>query len=580
MNILGLNCLAHDTAAALVMDGQVVAFVEEERLSREKHTWKFPDLAIRWCLETGGLAMGDIDVVTFDYRPALDYARGMAFDILPNLPGSAKHWAKQTYVDARHVWKARDFRRRHGFRKEIRFLGHHDTHAAAAFLTSPFERAVTLSVDRGGDYLSTAAYLCEGTTVRTVHQVRHPHSLGELYSAVTWWLGFKPNYDEGKTMGLASFGRPTYLDDFRSMVRLRDGGDFRIDLSWAGWHTERGWVSPRFLTRFGPPRRPGEPLTEHHEDVAYGVQAVTEEAALHLARWAYRESGGSKSLCLAGGVALNSVMNARLLVDGPFDNIFIPAPCGDAGNAIGGALAAWHHDTGKPRDWQMEHAYLGPSFTDAEIRQVLGERKLTYRQVPDPAEAAAELLAQGRITGWFQGRAEVGPRALGNRSILADPRPDHMKDTINAEVKHREAFRPFAPSVLAEEAPTWFEPVAPSPFMLLCLPVRPERRHEVPAITHIDGTGRLQTVTEAANPLFRRLIEAFYRRTGVPMVLNTSFNDQGEPIVSSPGEALRTYFSTGLDALVIGNYVLEKTRTAGMPPPGPGEGGYEPGTAG
>ena len=558
MHVLGLNCLAHDTAAALVVDGQVVAFVEEERLSREKHTWKFPDRAIAWCLEAGGLQIGDIDVVTFDYRPGLDYARGLAFDILPSLPRSAKHWAKQTFVDGRHVWKARDFRRRWAYAGEIRFLGHHDTHAATAFLTSPFERAVTLSIDRGGDYLSTAAFLCEGTQMREIARVRHPHSLGELYSAVTWWLGFKPNYDEGKTMGLASFGRPRYLEDFRSMVQLRPEGDFRIDLSWAGWPTEHGWVSDRFLKRFGPPRRPDEPLTEHHEDVAYGVQAITEEAALHLARWAARQASGTVGLCLAGGVALNSVMNARLLVDGPFDQIYIPAPSGDAGNALGGALMAWHEVTGKPRGWQMEHAYLGPEFSPAQIRTALQERRLRYREVADPAEAAAELLVAGKIIGWFQGKAEVGPRALGHRSILADPRPAHMKDTINAQVKHRERFRPFAPSVLAEEAGAWFDPVCPSPFMLLCLPVRPERQAEVPAITHVDGTGRLQTVAEDNDPIFRRLIEGFHRRTGVPMVLNTSFNDAGEPIVSSPAEALRTYFATGLDALVIGPYVLEK----------------------
>jgi carbamoyltransferase len=288
------------------------------------------------------------------------------------------------------------------------------------------------------------------------------------------------------------------------------------------------------------------------------VQAVTEEAALHLARWAARRVPGKPALCLAGGVALNSVMNARLLLDGPFDEIFIPAPCGDAGNAIGGALMAWHADTGKPRGWQMDSAYLGPEFSAAQIRSALEERKLAYREVPDPAEAAAELLVAGKIIGWFQGKAEVGPRALGHRSILADPRPPHMKDTINREVKHRERFRPFAPSVLAEEAGEWFDPVSASPFMLLCLPVRPERRAQVPAITHVDGTGRLQTVPDGSDPVFRRLIQGFHRRTGVPMVLNTSFNDAGEPIVNSPGEALRTYFATGLDALVIGPYVLEK----------------------
>ncbi|MGH2770576.1 MAG: carbamoyltransferase C-terminal domain-containing protein [Actinomycetota bacterium] len=268
-------------------------------------------------------------------------------------------------------------------------------------------------------------------------------------------------------------------------------------------------------------------------------------------------------MCLSGGVALNSVMNARVGIEGPFEDLFIPAPAGDAGNALGGALLAWHHETGKPREWQMEHALLGPQYPEAEIRRSLEERKLSYRKVADPSEEAAGLLAAGKIVGWFQGRAEAGPRALGNRSILADPRPAHMKDTLNKEVKHREPFRPFAPAVLAGSAPEWFEHARASPFMLLVLPIRPERRDRVPAVTHVDGTGRLQTVTETANPALYRLIEAFKRRTGVPMVLNTSFNDRGEPIVCSPRDALATYFGTGLDALVIGPYELEK-RPSGL----------------
>jgi carbamoyltransferase len=556
--VLGINCLAHDTAAALVADGKLVAFLEEERLSRDKHTWAFPDLAIGWCLKEAGITIGEVDLVTFDFRPGLDYARGVAFDILPRFPRSVKHWAKQTYVDGWHLWKAIAFRRRWGYRGRIRFIEHHLAHAAAAYLSSPFDHAAALTIDRGGDYLSTTVYACEGIQLRPLLRVRNPHSLGELYSALTWWLGFMPNWDEGKVMAVASFGRPTYLEDFRRMVRLRPDGGFQIDLSWAGWHVERSWLSAKFLDRFGPRRAPSEPLTAHHEDVAYALQTVTEEAALHLARAAAERLPEVRALCLSGGVALNSVMNARVAVEGPFEDLFIPAPAGDAGNALGGALLAWHQETGKPRDWQMEHAFFGPRYSEAEIRRCLDERKLTYRRVDDPSDEAAGLLAAGKIVGWFQGRAEAGPRALGNRSILADPRPAHMKDTLNAEVKHREPFRPFAPAVLAGSASEWFEHARPSPFMLLVLPIRPERRDQVPAVTHVDGTGRLQTVTEAANPELHRLIEAFERRTGVPMVLNTSFNDRGEPIVCSPQDALRTYFGTGLDALVIGPYVLEK----------------------
>ncbi len=556
--VLGINCLAHDTAAALVIDGRVQAFVEEERLNRDKHTWAFPDLAIEWCLRAAGIELSDVDLVTFDYRPGVDYLRALA-DILPRLPRSAKHWAKQTYVDGWHIWKALRFRRRWNYKGRIRFVEHHLAHAASSFLSSPFDQAVALTIDRGGDYVSTAVYSCEGAELRPLLRVRNPHSLGELYSAVTWWLGFAPNWDEGKVMALASFGRPTYLEDFRRMVRWERSGRFAFDLSWAGWHDERGWLSPKFLDVYGPPRKPDEPLTSHHEDVAHAVQALTEEVAISLAHSAARLMPGVPRLCLSGGVTLNSVMNARILSDGPFDDVFIPAPAGDAGNSLGGALMGWHDETAKPRNWQMEHAYLGPEYADGEIRRLLDERKLAYRAVADPAQEAAALLADGRIVGWFQGRAEAGPRALGNRSILADPRPAHMKDTLNHDVKHREAFRPFAPAVLAEKVGEWFEPAHASPFMLLVLPIREDKRGQVPAVNHVDGTGRLQTVTEAANPLFYRLIEAFARRTGVPIVLNTSFNDKGEPIVCSPQDALRTYFGTGIDALVIGSNVLEKT---------------------
>jgi carbamoyltransferase len=435
---------------------------------------------------------------------------------------------------------------------------HHLCHAAASFLTSPYDEATTLTIDRGGDYLSTAVFRCQGSTMTPVLKVHNPHSLGELYTAVTWWLGFTPNWDEGKVMALASFGKPTYVDDFRDMVTLREDGDFRIDLSWAGWHLERKPLSRRFTDRFGPPRLPGAPLTQEHEDVAFAIQAITEETALHLAAAAGRRWGTSPPLCLSGGVVLNSVMNARLLHEGPYGDVFMQPAVGDAGNSLGAALHVWHEVTGKPRTFEMEHASWGPGYSDETIRRALDERKLVYRKVHDPADEAADLIARGKITAWFQGRAEAGPRALGNRSILADPRLPGMKDTLNHEVKHREPFRPFAPSVLEEETPNWFDHPHASPFMLLVLPIKPERRQDVPAVNHVDGTGRLQTVTAANNPSYRRLIEGFFRRTGVPMVLNTSFNDKGEPIVCSPGDALRTYFATGIDALVMGSFVLEK----------------------
>jgi len=545
----------------VVVDGALVAFVEEERLSRDKHTWAFPDLAIDWCLRTAGLTINDIDVVTFDYRPVLDYARGLAFDILPGLPGSATRWAKQTYVDSMLAGKVWKFRKKWDYRGPIKMIDHHAAHAAATFFSSPMERSVAISIDRGGDYLSTAMFACEGTEVTEIMKVRNPHSLGELYSAVTWWLGFEPNWDEGKVMALASFGGPAYLDDFRKMVHMGPNGTFKIDLSWAGWHLEKQPVSERFLKRFGPRREASAELEASHYDIAFAVQTVVEETALHATHAAYRAAGArnlGQAACLAGGVCLNSVMNTRILLEGGFESVFMQPAIGDAGNAFGGALLTWHQLTGKPREWQMEHAMWGPSFGDDQIRKVLDSAKSTYRRVKDPAAEAADLIAGGKIIGWFQGAAEAGPRALGNRSILADPRPDHMKDTINKQVKHREPFRPFAPSVLASEGKDWFDDFHPSPFMLLVLPVKAEKRRLVPAITHVDGTGRLQTVTAETNPMFHKLIEAFNRKTGVPMVLNTSFNDRAEPIVCSPADALKTYFQTGIDALVIGSYVLEK----------------------
>lgn len=561
MNVLGINCFAHDTAAALVADGRLVCFVEEERLNRDKHTWAFPDLSIKWCLDQAGLEMKEIDAVTFAYRPGLDYARAVAFDVLRRLPASALRLGKQTYVDAMLAGKVARFRKRWGYRGPIKMVDHHLAHAAASFFSSGLDQSVAMSIDRGGDYLSSAIYLCEGTALKEIARVRNPHSIGELYSAITWWLGFEPNWDEGKVMALASFGRPSYADDFRRMISFGPNGRFKIDLSWAGWHLEGNPVSDKFLRRFGPRRPASEPIDATHEDVAFAVQAATEETALHMAHAALRAAGSAGvgfSACLAGGVCLNSVMNTRVLLEGGFESIFMQPAIGDAGNAFGAALWEWHRRTGKPREWRMEHAMWGPSYSDDQIRAALDGAKVSYRKVEDPSTEAADLIARGKITGWFQGAAEAGPRALGNRSILADPRPAHMKDTINREVKHREPFRPFAPSVLAEEGQEWFDDFHASPFMLLVLPVKEEKRHLVPAITHVDGTGRLQTVSEATNQAFYQLIKAFRQRTGTPMVLNTSFNDKAEPIVCSPRDALKTYFGTGLDALVIGPFVLEK----------------------
>jgi carbamoyltransferase len=361
-------------------------------------------------------------------------------------------------------------------------------------------------------------------------------------------------------MGLAPYGRDRYVDAFRDVLRLAPDGLFRVNLDWFGYHLHprpERWLSPRFYGTYGAARVPESEITEHHQDLAYALQAVTEEAGLHVAT-ALQSMTGSRNLALAGGVALNSVMNARLLAETPFERIFIQPAASDAGNALGAALYVWHQVMGKPRAWWMEHAFYGPDPGDAAMKEALAERKFSFREVDDPAEEAARLLAESKIVGWFQGRAEVGPRALGARSILADPRRAEMKDIVNERVKHREGFRPFAPAVLDEHGTDYFDPYATNPFMLLVLPIRTDKREMIPAVTHVDGTGRLQSVARDGNPQFHRLIDAFRARTGVPVVLNTSYNLRGEPIVNTPEEAIDDYERTGMDALLLGPYVLEK----------------------
>jgi len=556
--ILGINCFAHDTAAALLLDGRPVAFIEQERFNREKHTKAFPDDAIQFCLETAGLSIEELDVVAFAHRAGADFERG-ALDALKRLPRGAKRLAAQAYVDASLVRKQRAFVKRYGFSGRVINVGHHHAHAASTFFASGFDDAAVLTLDRGGDFLSTTLGHGQGNRLHTLREVRNPHSLGEIYTAVTGWLGFHPNADEGKVMGLAPYGTERYVPTFRDFVRLTPDGLFKVNLSWFRYQFESGPLSKKYLERFGPSRVPESELTDHHRDVAFGVQATTEEAGLHVAKALHRMTG-SKNLALSGGVALNSVMNARLLAETPFEHIFIQPAAGDAGNALGAALHLWHQLMGQPRDWRMEHAFLGPEYADADFKEVLTSRKLPFREVTDPPSEAAELLSRSKIVGWFQGRSEVGPRALGARSILADPRRPEMKDIVNAEVKHREGFRPFAPSVLDERGPDYFEGYYPNPFMLLVLPIKREKQDVIPAVTHVDGTGRLQSVMRQGNELYYRVIEEFERRTGVPVVLNTSFNLRGEPIVHRPEEALSDFLGTGMDALFLGPYLLEKER--------------------
>jgi carbamoyltransferase len=557
-HVLGINCFSHDTSACLLRDGRILAFVEEERFNRERHTRRFPDSAIAFCLEQAGIGARDLDVVAFAHRPGLDLARGAA-DALRR--GSPKRLAVQAYVDANLARKELAFRRRWSYRGRIAHVGHHDAHAASAFFASPFEQAAVLTLDRGGDFLSTTLQHGRGSRLHHLAAVRNPDSLGEVYTALTWYLGFAPNADEGKVMGLAPYGRDKLDGELADLVHRTPDGLFRVNLDWFAYQREGGWLSRRFLERYGPPRVPGSEISELHEDLAHALQDVLEETALHVAR-SLRARTGSPNLCLAGGVALNSVMNTRLLQEAGFEHVYIQPAASDAGNALGAALWVWHQQLGRPRGPTMEHAFWGPEFPAGACEEAVRGRGLAVRRVADAPAEAARLLADSRIVGWFQGRAEVGPRALGARSILADPRRPETKDIVNARVKRREAFRPFAPSVLHERGPQWFGGYYPNQFMLLVLPVRRDKQRRIPAVTHVDGSARLQTVTRGFSPAFHRLIGEFERRTGVPVVLNTSFNLRGEPIVLRPAEAVDDFLRSDMDALFLGDLLVEK------PPPG------------
>lgn len=537
-----------------------MAMGEEERFNRDRHTKAFPELAISFCLAEGGIGFSDLDAVVMAHHAGRDFRRG-ATDAVRR--GSPKRLAAQAFVDGRLVAREAGFRRRWSYTGRIEHVGHHEAHAASAFFASPFDRAAVLTLDRGGDFLSSTLGLGEGNRLRILDELANPHSLGEVYSALTWFLGFQPNGDEGKVMGLAPYGGPRLADELKPLVRLRPDGLFRVDLEWFRYQREASRpVSEKFVRRHGEPRAPEGAVTERDKALAYAVQQLAEDTGLHVARH-LRELTGTTKLCLSGGVALNCVMNGRLLREAGFDEVFVQPAASDAGNALGAALWWWHHrasdhgGTGE-RKWHMDHAYLGLDVTDRHVERAMERLGRPYRRAADPAGEAAALLSEGKVVGWFQGRAEVGPRALGARSILADPRKAEMRDVVNHEVKRREWFRPFAPSVLDEAGAEYFDGYVRNPFMTFAFDVRREMRDVIPAVTHVDGTSRLQSVSEETNPLYARLIRSFAGRTGVPVVLNTSFNLRGEPIVHTPEDALADFERSGMDAAVIGSYLVEK----------------------
>jgi len=562
--LLGLSAYGHDSAVALLDGGRVVSFLEEERLNREKHTSAFPEQALRHVLTAHGIDLSDIDEIAFFLKPWQLVARRTA-RALGYLPRSLVQFATYRPGNALKILGLGLYLRHNSLparrapRFKLHYVEHHLAHAASSFYVSPFEEAAILSLDGAGEDITTWFGRGSGTRIERLHAIRLPHSLGLVYSAVTDYLGFRPWGGEGKVMGLAPYGNAErFYRPMRDLIRWsEDDGQLTIDLRCFDYHVTgwTRWVSPAFEAIFGPRRLPETELEDRHADVAAALQRVVEEATLALLRFLHRLAP-SRHLCLAGGVALNSVLNGRILREGPFEQVFIQPAANDAGTALGGALVLAHARHRLPRREALDRVDLGPAFSDADCLAAV--RGMRVETPADLVERTADLLAAGKIVGWFQGRMEAGARALGNRSILADPRDPAMKDILNHRVKHREGFRPFAPSVLAEAADDYFEGAVPSPFMLLVFPVRAARRSLVPAITHVDGTARVQTVTRETTPLYYRLIEAFQRRTGVPLLLNTSFNVRGEPIVCTPEDAVRCFRGTDMDYLALGPLLVEK----------------------
>jgi len=569
MNILGLSFYYHDSSAALVQDGRLVAAAEEERFSRVKHDSGFPKLAIEFVTKSGRITLDDVDFVVFYEKPFVKFER-MLMSAMATFPRSSAVFREsmQRWISDKLWIKSHMARRLRIPSSKILFAEHHVSHAASSFFTSPFEEAAILTVDGAGEWTTSTIGHGRGTKLEVLKEIRFPHSLGLLYSAFTAYCGFEVNEGEYKLMGMHPYGEPKYVDKIHELIEIAEDGSLWQDMSYFAYQRSTdNTLSQRFGEHFGRPARDpklgDKSLDPYYCDMAASIQKVTEEAVLKMAQHAHQLTG-SKRLCMAGGVALNSVANYKVLRNGPFEDLYIlPAP-GDDGGSVGAAYWAYNHLLGQPRGPALDHAYLGSEYSDAEVEAFLRQHDIAFERIQDDErffDFAAQQLADGMVCGWFRGRFEFGPRALGARSIIADPRRAEMKEKLNATIKFREAFRPFAPSVLEERADEFFDiPQAerhfPARFMLYVTPVRPEKRAVLPAITHVDGSGRLQTVFKDTNPAYHGVIRRFGELTGVPVIMNTSFNLKGEPIVESPAHAFNTFSLSGMDLLFLNNYVV------------------------
>jgi carbamoyltransferase len=592
--ILGISAFYHDSAACLIQDGIIVAAAQEERFSRIKHDDKFPIKAIQYCVKEAGIDASKIDYVAFYEKPFLKFERLLETYLafaprgFHSFVKAMPLWIKEKLFQKSMITKGleRALGGTSNWQEKLRFCEHHMSHAASAFYPSPFQNAAILTIDGVGEWTTTSIAVGDGKNIEIKKEIRFPHSIGLLYSAFTFYTGFKVNSGEYKVMGLAPYGTPKYADLIRdNLISICDDGSFQLDMSYFRYCTDLTMTSAKFHKLFGgAPRQPEAELTQRHMDLASSVQAVTEEVVLKLARGIVKETG-ERNLCLAGGVALNCVANGVLRREKIFDAIWVQPAAGDAGGALGAALAIQHLELGHNRIAedsmdQMQGAFLGPSFTTDEIETSLNKHGAAFRQLNenDLLTEVAQSLVAGKAVGWMQGRMEYGPRALGARSIIADPRSPSMQKQLNLKIKYRESFRPFAPSILADHVSEWFEHENDSPYMLFVADLKPHKRIEnadikdgvfgidklnvarslVPAITHVDYSARIQTVHAETNPKYHALIERFYDITGCPMVVNTSFNVRGEPIICSPEDAMKCFMGTELDVLVIENFILLK----------------------
>lgn len=562
MVILGLNYYFHDSTACIVKDGKLIAAIEEERLNRDKHTQAFPQLAIERCLKIAGLSLNDIDHIAVSIKPKTHWFKKLLYILRrPNsfLPFFGHH-VVNAYAKQRRFWLWYKNHWGNGQPKpKVHFIEHHLTHVAGSFFVSPYKKAALLGIDGSGEWATTWLGYGSDNSIEKYEESFFPNSFGSFYETVTQFCGFKPNYDEGKTMGLAPMGDPNvFFDEVDKIIKVDSKGRVKVDLSYFNYqYLVKNTYSKKFIETFGEPRERNGVFEDRHQNAAAAFQKVLEERVLEICDILY-EKTKADYLVISGGVSLNSVMNGRIVRESKFKDVYVMPAAGDNGTAIGAAYYLYNGILQQPRNFIHHNPYIGTSYDNEEIANAIKGAKLNANYEENICEKAAALLAEGKIIGWFQGSMEIGPRALGSRSILANPAYPNMKDKINAEVKFREAYRPFAPSALVEKYKEYFDLEVEAPFMLKVCNVLKDKQDVIPAVTHVDGSARLQTVNKDLHPRYHQLISEFEKKTGVPVVLNTSFNIQGEPVVESPQHALRCFYSTGLDALCIGNWVLEK----------------------